>query len=342
MMIDCAFPYKTVSITHRGGYQICPFADPVSSTLDQTPQQFFDSEYANNIRNDMTAGKLSDDIRYACASCLNLESENLPSHRIIPETKEVKLKTIALANFGNKCNLKCVGCGPERSSGFGPEFDTWKEHNFSFDCLKGIDLITMSGGEALYTKYPKMILDRTEAEVHITTNGTILPQWIFNYKDRIKFNISLDGVGALDEYIRTDTDWNKKRSIMDRLCEFDHEFIVTMQLANYKYMQDIISFLKTQLNYDLQYVNQLVEPKYLNPANIPNNQIGNADNYYFLQGLGFFKLKDAKEGTSFLDFYPEYKDFYNVARFDMKFNMTQYTENIPPIVTYDIRNHRIF
>ncbi len=332
-MIDCAFPYKTVSITHRGGYQICPFANPISNTLEQTPKEFFRSDIVSKIRDDMAKGNLTDDIKYTCKACFDLEEKNLPSHRITPTNKRIELQTIAVANFGNKCNLKCVGCGPERSSNFGPEFDTWKEHNFDVKNLRDAKLITLCGGEALYTKYPKLVLKETDCEVHITTNGTILPKWIFDYKDRIKFQISLDGIGKLDEYIRVGTDWDVKLRTMEKLVEFDHEFIVTMQLANHKYIQSIVDFLKSQYSYELNYVNQLTEPKYLSPK---------PDQYNLMQGLGFFKNKDKKEGTNFLDFYPEYEELYHKAEFNSSFNMVDHTDNIPPIVTYDIRNSRIF
>ena len=83
-MIDCAFPYKTVSITHRGGYQICPFANPLSSTLEQTPKEFFRSDTVSKIRDDMAKGNLTDDIKYTCKACFDLEEKNLPSHRITP------------------------------------------------------------------------------------------------------------------------------------------------------------------------------------------------------------------------------------------------------------------
>ena len=110
------------------------------NTHDMSILEYFNSDYLNEIRNDMLNGVLSEKVKGICIRCIEREELGSWSRRNkkineviiknyqqnfinIPTSDTIKLK------FGNLCNLKCLTCGPYSSSRWAHERNSVKEMN---------------------------------------------------------------------------------------------------------------------------------------------------------------------------------------------------------------------
>jgi len=142
--------------------------------------------------------------------------------------------------LGNHCNLKCRMCSPMFSSRIaadrvhaawfggqkGAAVYGWQEDVFEeiFQHAKRVKLIQFSGGEPFIHRTFRDILrklvetrDATHIELYITTNGTThsgeLSSLLAHFSS-VELGISVDGLGALQEYIRFPSKWDAlKRNI---------------------------------------------------------------------------------------------------------------------------------
>ena len=173
-------------MTMEGDYQTCSWSKVYPKYHNSSPNNFFNSSLLKNIRSDMANGIFSSDVQDMCRYCIKLENSNETSPRIpfIKPPKE-ELTHINLNQIGNQCNLRCAGCGPERSSRYGPLIDNW---NYNIDEFKDIKKIGFIGGEALLMKSVKDVLFNLDAEFQLITNATTFPKWLYKLtKKKIKF-----------------------------------------------------------------------------------------------------------------------------------------------------------
>lgn len=127
--VFCSLPFTYVYVDSLNEYKLCSDTN-ISSKIKSTDQsilEYFNSDYLNNIRNDMINFNMTDEIKKTCLKCIEREELGLWSRREhylkkivldnykagnlnIPTSKTLKLK------FGNVCNLMCLSCGPYSSS----------------------------------------------------------------------------------------------------------------------------------------------------------------------------------------------------------------------------------
>ena len=147
--------------------------------------------------------------------------------------------TLKLTIFGNHCNLSCYTCLPHFSTrrikdlndiGWYDEFEKGVHADHDVDViypqieklLPYTAGIVITGGEPLLMKkhyrFLDMIIDAGEAEnIHLsyTTNLQLLKldkHNFLDYIDRFKevhINVSIDGVGKRNDYIRDGSEWNQ-------------------------------------------------------------------------------------------------------------------------------------
>mgnify|MGYP001223723205 CR=1 FL=1 len=155
------------------------------------------------------------------------------------------------------CNLKCRSCNSLWSNQIeqevlnNPQIQKWshwdmvtsskhamekaKQINYadpSFDVVSNLDFnnvfkLKMSGGETLIDPRVFAIIEKIVAkdyakniELHFITNCTSMPSRIFKLLNEFKyvtFNVSVDGIGKTDEFLRDGTVWNKKIKIFEKL-----------------------------------------------------------------------------------------------------------------------------
>lgn len=155
------------------------------------------------------------------------------------------------------CNLKCRSCNSlwsteiEKEVLANPEIQKWSHWDMvttsenalkkarqinwedpNFDVISNLDFskvfrLKMSGGETLIDPRVFKIIDKIvsngyakDMRLHFITNCTSMPSRIYEQLEQFKevsFNISVDGVGKTDEFLRDGTKWDKKQEVFDKI-----------------------------------------------------------------------------------------------------------------------------
>jgi sulfatase maturation enzyme AslB (radical SAM superfamily) len=182
-----------------------------------------------------------------CKHCIDQDAAGIKSHRLhYTEVNELIIGVF----FDNICNLKCVTCGPSNSSQWiNDASQLWPDHdmtqwsklqNYTNDKLEFIKTILersdfkklrieLYGGEPLIGKTPMEFLDwiyeqpyANKTNISFLTNGTTYQPKIEKYLDKLYLTItfSIDGVGDVFEYLRTNANFVKVQSVIDRYMAF--------------------------------------------------------------------------------------------------------------------------
>jgi sulfatase maturation enzyme AslB (radical SAM superfamily) len=161
-----------------------------------------------------------------CAKCWHEEDLGKKSLRVWfnenYSTDRIELKYFEVG-FDNICNLTCDGCWEEWSSSW------WVKKNPTLSpksgitrvdkieqVPKGIERVVFLGGEPLMTNRHRKFLESIDnlsvVDIEYYTNGmfSLKPSdhRVLKKCKSVKFTISIDGVGKLNEQVRSGSDWN--------------------------------------------------------------------------------------------------------------------------------------
>lgn len=181
----------------------------------------------------------------------------------------------------------------------------------------------------------------------VITNGTLLPQKVLDNADKFKqltLLFSIDGVEGRGSYVRSGLDWNKFDTNLKRALESKAKVATTVatSMLNIGYLDDIYDYLKSLNVPDnaIAWDAVVTDPPHLRAVNLPDNikkkylkklskhEAFNKDNIKFNSaleilnskngsqsdfenGIQFLKKTDKIRGTNLLEFFPEFKSFYN-------------------------------
>lgn len=214
-----------------------------------------------------------------------------------PFTVEVETSAITTLDLrpGNRCNLVCRMCNPETAQGWLPEWDklhpgdldaSEKKLYKNLDWFKGVDLnefpklrrLNFGGGEPFIIADIALALRslvQTGRAAHISlsfnTNLTVIPPWaqeLFPHFQEVQLLVSLDGVGAVNDYIRYPSRFSE---IEKNLHFIDQHFtqlglsevaiLSTVQIYNLYYLPELFLFPKKfqHIKRDI-YLNFLFDP----------------------------------------------------------------------------------
>ena len=216
--------------------------------------------------------------------------------------------------------------------------------NYNFDknfydelkyIMKHLKKIIISGGEPFlndnfYEFIHWLISNKFSQNLSLIvfSNMTKLPKNYKTYYDKFKsfhINVSLDGVGKKDEYIRRGTDFEQKHSNIKQLQNFfDIDYCATVSILNVGYQYEIKKYC-SQFRKHASFFNVLVEPFYLQVNNLPEDiielyernlqfhrlyrsKLKNKD--HFLLGIKYLKKYDKIHNTYLLDEWPEFEKYY--------------------------------
>jgi len=216
--------------------------------------------------------------------------------------------------------------------------------NYNFDdtfyselklLIKNIRNIIISGGEPFlndnFYYFLQWLIDNKfshDLKITVFSNLTKLPKNFKKYFDKFRtftINISIDGVGTKDEYIRRGTIFAEKNSNIEQLKNFFNiNFCVTLSILNVGYQKEIIKYC-SKFNKKPSFFNVLVEPFYFQINNLPkeivdmytsrgehhilyNSKIKNVE--HFKLGIKFLKKYDVIHETSLLTEWPEFEKYY--------------------------------
>ena len=238
----CLWPWDSVAIRAGGRAEPCcrflpttEFQEGSTVTID-----FRKSKPWQKLQEDMLAGRKD----LACQQCYKHEAAGGKSARVVslqdtelPTTTDLRpIKMLDIA-FSNLCNLACVSCSRHFSTTWGTEDFKAGRINKQIKVLidhptsmvDNLDLSQLTalkifGGEP-FMDQDKFIhlmnkLDLSKIELLVSTNGTSLPnpelKALMDQCDSICLDVSLDGLGSVNDWYRWPSKFNEVCQTMDQ------------------------------------------------------------------------------------------------------------------------------
>lgn len=272
-----------------------------NTKLDISSEEFFNSTYLNDIKNNIRQGIIPKD----CQGCINLESQGYSSTRTLAlkdwiydiDNVPNELIYLDLRN-SNLCNFKCRSCEPNFSSEIAREIhqnlqlqkyhkltpihtENTKSYGDLKNVLANIQRINFTGGEPLLIKKNISILEdlvsagNTKCELLITTNVSIINNKILNLTkkfNQVHWTLSIDAVNNVAEYVRYGTIWESIHNNIIKILSTKRSVAFNTTLTAYNIL-DLSNLLKYFKQLKNTYDNQPFElwfsicssPKFLNP-----------------------------------------------------------------------------
>jgi len=296
----CVAPFTSLNVDPDGSVKSCCVQDPnyigvKYSSHDNMRSLFADSEF-NNLRTMM----LENTEHPSCATCYRNEDLGIVSERQDRNKKylnhyeknkitDTSIPSALDLRLSNKCNLKCRMCNEIASSQIAKEkfinpSITEVNSGLISEHLKDIKELRLLGGEPSLTPQCFDILTKliecnnTDIDIMITTNATATKQYWFDlvkHFPNIVWQFSIDSVGEINDYIRTNSTYSKLKDTIKRYR------IIGKDYPNWKYtisqtiqIYNLTSYFK--LNDDLgdlveecDVVSPLTWPEKLNIKNLP-------------------------------------------------------------------------
>tara|TARA_R100000152_G_C6780955_1_gene214512 strand:+ start:1288 stop:2307 length:1020 start_codon:yes stop_codon:yes gene_type:complete len=216
-MTFCAAPFVHMVQNPDGQYRTCCMYEKPLTGNYANIKDAFDSEENKIIRERMLSGeKLEECIK--CDIDEMHEGKTRLSYR--NEFNSLYKKYINNPSFrtleisvSNKCNFKCVDCGPRFSNQFGP---TITNNLPDANNYKDLEFLKILGGEPfLDNKNVELIkqVPRHNIKLMLVTNNSIFPntsilELLSEFK-HLNINISIDGIREVAEYVRPGTKWTR-------------------------------------------------------------------------------------------------------------------------------------
>ena len=301
----CVMPFVHSFVTPNTISPCCAYTKQIKFN---SKQQYWKSEQLKNIRQNMLENKRDS----GCDICWKKEDRGFSSLRqhsneiYAKEISDVKKGIMPEhplyldLRLGNLCNLKCRMCISEWSSQIAGEIldnpnedwidtPTQKVYGLDDDSWETIEIwipyvkrVFMTGGEPTIIKRNLDYIDKIietghaeEVELIFTTNATNINQKFIEASKKFKsvsFNVSIDAVGELANYIRNPSDWKTIERNMNLLYDngMGVSFNTTIQWLNMTRLNEIFDFLKnTKISFGGIWFQLVTDPYYLDPIYAP-------------------------------------------------------------------------
>ena len=301
----CVMPFVHGFVTPNIISPCCAYTDKIKLN---SKQQYWTSEQLKNIQKNMLDNVRDD----GCQICWQKEDRGFSSLRQhsneiyakeLKEVKEGKIPSNPMyldLRLGNLCNLKCRMCISEWSSQIAGEIlenpnedwidtptqkviglddDTWETIEKWIPYVKRV---FMTGGEPTIIQRNLDYIDKIiesdyakEVELIFTTNATNINQKFIEKSKLFKsvsFNVSIDAVGGLANYIRNPSDWKTIEGNMQKLYNagMGVSFNTTIQWLNMTRLNEIFSYLKNcNIGFGGVWFQLVTDPYYLDPIFAP-------------------------------------------------------------------------
>ena len=226
----------------------CRFSEFGDFSTDQyTFDEYRNSDWYRSIRQEMVDGW-----HPGCIKCKDEESRgNFSLRNTMNERKTTSVDsdeiTMIEISLTNNCNLMCRMCGPVYSTAWNrliktsPDLLDWQHPapdsgSSISEILDGIDLqkviiFKYLGGEPFITPEIREIFEYLDdrgviGDITFTTNTncTFFPDKWLKYLSKFKqvvLELSIDGVGDLNSYIRHGSDWLDVRGVVDEWAKYN-------------------------------------------------------------------------------------------------------------------------
>jgi sulfatase maturation enzyme AslB (radical SAM superfamily) len=240
-------------------FPCCRFKTPTAFFTGKITDILTSEEY-NKLREQSAAGIPLE----GCSKCYHEEQLGKESLRQ-QFNKEYTTDTVELEyleiGFDNVCNLTCDGCFDEFSSAWAKKNNPTVPKRELITRTKDIKTvpdtvrkIMFLGGEPLMTtrhrKLLKAVKNKHLVSVSYNTNGTfLLDNETIELLDEFKlvnFIVSIDGFGALNDRVRSGSNWNDVLKFIDQVDDLDFDISVhtTIHKNNWFGLEDLQKFTK--------------------------------------------------------------------------------------------------
>lgn len=341
----CALPFMAVD-RHFDKYRPCCMYQsrhwPIFDNLDH----YWHSPQLEKLRLDLAGGKKDP----GCQSCWKLEEQGHVSMRqsvgssrfSLGDIQSPRLLQVKLIT-GKTCNLSCMMCFDTVSSSYENVWKnqpTWimpenrrRELVYDHDMDRYIrshadqlEYIEALGGEPLFSKdFLALVQHLVDigASQHITlfviTNGTILTnhqiEMFLKFKKTV-FAVSIDGVGAVNDYQRWGSKWTEIEQNIARIQDrFDMSVMPTVTALNIARLHELYDYCGQKHIVINNFIMVKDWPQLL-PINLPDQIKSRIDPRFrsLSDGAGdpkqlidFIQQWDRQRGISIVDHMPEWQ-----------------------------------
>lgn len=252
----------------------------------KTPIQKFDGDVVNILNSaEYKALREAEGPIAGCAKCDYEETMGKESLRQ-QFNKQYDMETVKLefleVGLDNICNLTCDGCWGEFSSSWAKKNNEEIVVRSSTDITElpaTINKILFLGGEPLMTTRHVRLLkiaNRPQLDVTYNTNGTFLLDdetiTLLNECKHVKFILSVDGYGELNEQVRSGSKWKDIVAFINQISDLGFELVIhtVLHKNNWHGMAQLADFVKRcHLRWT---TNVLTYPKHLDIATVDNKE----------------------------------------------------------------------
>jgi pyruvate-formate lyase-activating enzyme len=297
----CSLPWVNLYAEVDGFEPCCNWKRLPNDSVALDAQEGFYGIRIQQIRQDLLDGKQIANCEY----CYNDETIGAKSFRQSAIDRygivtEPKLQCLDIV-FDNVCNLKCRGCNSSASHLWrNDETELYGEplvkdkyaKNLSAHTtdLSNLKSISISGGEPFVSKECELFLQNLSDKniiknIRLTfaTNCTVIPTKVMHDSlincDDLHMILSIDGIGALNEYFRSPSIWSECVEVMkyfDNLIDLRKgkktliSIRTTVYIYNVNKLKEIETFFKENFpRFDITKRNISVEPTMLSIKNMP-------------------------------------------------------------------------
>ena len=301
----CVMPFVHGFVTPNILSPCCAYTNDIKLN---SKKQYWTSDQLHGIQQNM----LDNVRDSGCQVCWKKEDRGFSSLRqhsneiYAKELKDVKEGKIPEnpmyldLRLGNLCNLKCRMCISDWSSQIASEIldnpnedwidtptqkvigldnDTWETIEKWIPYVKRV---FMTGGEPTIIKRNLDYIDKiieskfaNEVELIFTTNATNINQKFIDKSKEFKsvsFNVSIDAVGELANYIRNPSDWATIENNMQKLNQagMGVSFNTTIQWLNMTRLNEIFDYIENcNIGFGGVWFQLVTDPYYLDPIFAP-------------------------------------------------------------------------
>ncbi|SVD47310.1 uncharacterized protein METZ01_LOCUS400164, partial [marine metagenome] len=200
-----------------GQYRTCCMYEKPLEGKYKNIKEAFDSEENQVIRKRMLSGEKL----HECEKCdIDEMHEGKPRLSYRHEFNKNYSQYIDNPSFrsleisvSNKCNFKCIDCGPRFSNQFGPTLINKLPDPENY---KDLDFLKILGGEPFLDKRNIELIKqipRKNVRLMFVTNNSIFPKDdVLELLKEFKYlnvNLSIDGIKEVAEYVREGTKWSR-------------------------------------------------------------------------------------------------------------------------------------
>ncbi len=304
----CPLPFAGLYIEPSGDVKCCSISKQTLGNIHTTSiEDLVNGETVKNIRREMLEKKFPSNCNECYEKEKNFKSINFNqiSNRLYHigklGTSPVKLyedeNNFELqqldVRWRNTCNGACVYCGPELSSRWAVELNDTKRMTkqalsdsieYVYDHIGTVKTLYLCGGEPMMmkenVKLVKIIADtRPELDIRINTNLSNLDNPVYEtIKDlpNIHWILSAEASEHRFEYIRYPLRWTTFINNLQKIQKLPHKISINMSwniLNAFGIFEFIDLMIQNGLHQNSFVVNPVLEPKYYNVLNLPQDVI---------------------------------------------------------------------